>query len=315
MNIPRNLDPLHTHTSLLDRHIHPLLLPMSGSHPDYWILSKSKYLQNELKKHFEARFQNKYLPSQTPPAKMAELIGCCARKLNVSELLEQYIQQNAIPNSIYLDLFAWILGEEPACVIFNRYRKESIIFLPNHCYDTVTEHIAEFFRFASFVVMPDINGLIIHSSGIVDMGGALLFIGPSGCGKTTIARLAGNRLILGEDAIIIQKGSEGFYAFFSPLIDSFSLRSSVISDMAKVKGIFLPVKDTNDYLVPVTFVEALRTAMNNIMAWGYFYPQYHRHSFCFLSELLSHVPLYELHFRKSPNYLKTIKSEIESIDE
>lgn len=76
---------------------------------------------------------------------------------------------------------------------------------------------------------------LLHSCGVVaPCGEATLFIGPSGAGKSTVASLAKDHLILGDDCIIVTKKDGEYYVetgaigqnpnFLGPIGETFRLK-------------------------------------------------------------------------------------------
>ncbi len=60
------------------------------------------------------------------------------------------------------------------------------------------------------------GGLLMHSSGAIVRGRAIVLFGPSGSGKSTSARLARGRTVLGDDLVAIGRGEDGWWAHGTP---------------------------------------------------------------------------------------------------
>lgn len=64
--------------------------------------------------------------------------------------------------------------------------------------------------------LPSRDGLLLHAAGVEVCGQAIIFTGLSGAGKTTVARMAGDRTVLGDDAIVIRHWGGRFYVWSTP---------------------------------------------------------------------------------------------------
>lgn len=69
-------------------------------------------------------------------------------------------------------------------------------------------------------VLPRVNGILIHASGIELGGGGHIFVGPSGAGKSTIAENATGARIIHDDRIALRKKESTWKAFSVPLADN-----------------------------------------------------------------------------------------------
>lgn len=67
---------------------------------------------------------------------------------------------------------------------------------------------------------------LFHGCGVVVGGKGYLFTGPSGAGKTTVARLAGTRKVLNDEAVLVSKRDDRLGIGGTPLLGGCTRRSS-----------------------------------------------------------------------------------------
>jgi hypothetical protein len=65
-------------------------------------------------------------------------------------------------------------------------------------------------------VLPERGGLLLHASGAVVGGRALIFPGPSGAGKSTLARKAGPARMLADDTLAVARRGGRWVACATP---------------------------------------------------------------------------------------------------
>jgi hypothetical protein len=81
-------------------------------------------------------------------------------------------------------------------------------------------------------MVPD--AYLVHGCGILDRGKAYLFTGPSGAGKTTLARLAGHRIVLNDETVLLGRDGAGFTLAGTPFDGGLPARSNARGDLAAV---------------------------------------------------------------------------------
>jgi hypothetical protein len=67
--------------------------------------------------------------------------------------------------------------------------------------------------------------LLFHGCGIETRRGGYLFTGPSGAGKTTVARLAGSRPVLNDEAVLLRSERGEISVSGTPLLGGMSSRT------------------------------------------------------------------------------------------
>ena len=60
------------------------------------------------------------------------------------------------------------------------------------------------------------GGLFLHASGVMTRNKSYVFFGHSGSGKSTIAKIAPNGDILGDDVVVVRRGADGLRAYSLP---------------------------------------------------------------------------------------------------
>jgi len=63
--------------------------------------------------------------------------------------------------------------------------------------------LENFVRLACSLALLKEGALLLHASAVVRRGRGLVFSGPSGAGKTTVARLAGDGVVLGDELVVV----------------------------------------------------------------------------------------------------------------
>jgi hypothetical protein len=153
------------------------------------------------------------------------------------------------------------------------------------------------------------NGLCLHAAAVSRNGKGFLFLGEGGAGKSTAARFSSEIGIpvLAEDRVFLIH-QQSFYLLAPgphPATDYMNnpkLRPSL-------EGIFVLVKDKQDYLVPLSQSDAAKylfAAFLQNSASGFIPPEELAMAFKTISEVGRQIPTYSLHLRKSPDFWKII---------
>ncbi len=143
----------------------------------------------------------------------------------------------------------------------------------------------------------------IHASGIIHQKQLFLFSGPSGAGKSTISRLSeelGNN-ILDEDQVLLSISPDG--QFFAQAW-GYSLK---VSD-APLRAVFKIVQDSKNHLfrMPESQVSRFLLERASEVIGEMISDEVMKRLFNETAEIARHIPGYELHFRKSPDFWKLI---------
>ena len=78
------------------------------------------------------------------------------------------------------------------------------------------------------------DAYLVHGCGIIDGKRCYLFTGPSGSGKTTIAKLAEEREVLNDEAVLIGRNKEGFYISGTPFDGEISNRCNASAHLSAI---------------------------------------------------------------------------------
>jgi hypothetical protein len=95
----------------------------------------------------------------------------------------------------------------------------------------------------------NLNKVVLHSSAVTidhTSNEAYVFIGKSGAGKTTIASMAEDRLVLGDDMNILEVRDGALY--IEPAMLGQRIQNNLTHDHKfKVKNIYWPIQDSKNY--------------------------------------------------------------------
>ncbi len=154
-------------------------------------------------------------------------------------------------------------------------------------------------------ILPD--AYIIHGCGIVDKERSFLFTGRSGSGKTTIARLAGGRKVLNDEAVLIGRNEEGFYLSGTPFDGDVSSRCGAT---AHLSAIYFLRHDATVSLRQLTKTETYHRLLSQIFDTTPLFEIPGLESLSELADLstavVARVPSYELGFRPDSSFWEVI---------
>jgi hypothetical protein len=145
---------------------------------------------------------------------------------------------------------------------------------------------------------------LFHAAGILHKNQAYLFAGASGAGKSTVSSLSSAQgdKIIHDDHVVIYRGETGKWLVSDT---AYSLQD------APVKVFLFLVQDHKDQLLPIKpavtvirLLESLREHGSQVL-----FGDVLRQAFATLADIARHVPGYELHFRKSPDFWKLIDEQ------
>ncbi len=143
---------------------------------------------------------------------------------------------------------------------------------------------------------------LFHAAGILHKDQGYLFLGASGAGKSTISSLSSTQgdKIIHDDHVVVYRGETGKW---------------LLSDIAyshqgiPVNAFLFLVQDHKDLLLPITHAETVKRLLENLNDHGsqVLFGDILKNAFTTLAEVARHVPSYELHFRKSPDFWNVIR--------
>ena len=151
------------------------------------------------------------------------------------------------------------------------------------------------------LLLLDRGGLLLHSSGLVRKGKALLFSGPSGAGKSTLLRLCGGPG-LGEDVIALQRVNGRYHATATPFGPLYAHPPGSLG--APLGALFFLVQDKENFPVLLSPSQAAFRLMANSWLGSTDTPWVDK-LFPMAERIAATVPAYSLHFQKD-NSIKEV---------
>lgn len=154
----------------------------------------------------------------------------------------------------------------------------------------------------------DHGGLCLHSSSIATSQGGVVFLGDSGFGKSTVAELSASvgYEILGDDVNFINF-KQNYTIAAGPSAKLLPKGYSRCQPL--LRGVFLLKQDIQDYLVPLYPIQIARLLFKSLIQTppgGRLSNTSLIRAFHTIGDIVRHIPGYELHFRKSPDFLRLI---------
>ena len=150
----------------------------------------------------------------------------------------------------------------------------------------------------------DHDGLLLHASGIISKGKGYAFVGHSSSGKTTTTLLSSDKTILSDDMVIVKKDGDRYKLYGVPFRGDMpeSPRTNAVADL---RCLFRLVKDSEHRLEPIAASEAvghLASCVPFVMT----HPDQSLRVLEICADLVKHVPVYALHFRRDPGFWEKI---------
>jgi hypothetical protein len=155
--------------------------------------------------------------------------------------------------------------------------------------------------------------LCIHSSAVARGQDGFLFLGKSEAGKTTVARLSASLgyIPLGDDINFILCSEKKYRLASAPSLGSLPAKYSMLCP--PLRGMFTLVQDNRDGLISLQPVQVAKALFNAFLQET---PHVKKMShvlvglgFKICCDIARHIPGYELHFRKSPDFWKLIDEQ------
>lgn len=155
------------------------------------------------------------------------------------------------------------------------------------------------------------GGLCLHSSAVATSRGGAVFLGNSGIGKSTVARLSAllGYEVLGDDLNFVYFNQKYLLAS-GPSVEL--LPDGYSSQHSPLRSVFVLKQDSRDYLVPllpIQTAQALFDSLNQTPPAIKLSSAALAQAFRTIGDISRQIPGYELHFRKSPDFLKLIDEQ------
>ena len=165
-----------------------------------------------------------------------------------------------------------------------------------------------FLRICIQYAIPRKNGVILHSSAVVEKNKSLVFVAPNEGGKSTIAENTG-RKILSDDCVGLRKSSDGSWAACATPWGN--VRSS---GEYPLEAIFFIEKADDFYCERIGSIPAVKNLFANV---SLSFPDIEKCADGILdnvlgvvTEISTGIPVYSLGFRKDDNVIELLKKTI-----
>lgn len=153
------------------------------------------------------------------------------------------------------------------------------------------------------VLAPRHNAVMLHSCGVISGEVANVFAGVSGAGKSTLASLAGDRPILSDEHVIVQRRRDGWVATSTPFWGSYAVPGP--ARYAPIRRLWSLVQAPTNDVVPLDAGDALVVVMANAVLPSPD-PEFKHAVFAVAAEMVEVVPAAQLHFVPTPKIWEDI---------
>ena len=146
--------------------------------------------------------------------------------------------------------------------------------------------------------------LLLHASGVIKKGRAVVFPGPSGAGKTTIVRHSPGVTVLSDEMVGVQMNDRGeARAHGTPLYGDWGQPGA--EEVAPIKAFYFPSHSRENRITPLTQHEVLNRLLPCVCTYTVKEAQLKK--IIDLSvRLAESVPGFDLHFRPDPEFWDVI---------
>jgi hypothetical protein len=156
------------------------------------------------------------------------------------------------------------------------------------------------------------NSLCLHAAAISRGKKGFLFLGESGAGKSTVSTLSANLgfPVLAEDRVFVVHQNKNYLLASGPHPTTKYTNYSNLRP--NLSGVFLLVKDRENYIKPLTGLESARYLYSAIIqnsASGYLSADAMGLAFRAACDVARQVRTFELHFRNNPDFWKLIDAQ------
>jgi len=168
------------------------------------------------------------------------------------------------------------------------YVTERQRYMPEH-------YVAANFRQIFSTFLSHFAAFLLHGSGVIRRGKAVLFLAPDGGGKTTVVEQSNGESVLNDDQIILSKEGDVIVAHGTPL--------GVITNgpcQARVGALFMLEKASAFRLEPIPPSELVQHLWTEHRNYIFFLPKLlKKQAFRTLCDLCYQVPAYLMRFPKA----------------
>lgn len=148
------------------------------------------------------------------------------------------------------------------------------------------------------------QGLLVHSSCIVENDKAYMFAGQSGAGKSTVAELSEPRPVLSDEATYLHLEADGSVtAIDSPFRSEMEVHCDVSS--SELAGIHFLNQSMDVRRTPISKSDTLMNLLDKVFYWRHDRQETAKMlSLC--TAIVSAVPAYQLYFQKNDTFWERI---------
>jgi hypothetical protein len=149
------------------------------------------------------------------------------------------------------------------------------------------------------------KGLLLHASGLVQGNRAFVFPGVSDAGKTTIVRHSSGMGVLSDEVVAVRLNGnrKGPMAYGTPFYGDWGRPGEEIN--APIKGLYFPVKSTENRLQSLSPVETLARLLPCIFSYTAF-PARLKKLFDYGAQLASSLPGFAFYFKPGAKMWETL---------
>ena len=156
------------------------------------------------------------------------------------------------------------------------------------------------------------QGALLHAAGIDINGSGFIFPGKSGAGKSTLTRQFGTRKdigLLSDDRIVVRKMDEGFKAYGTPWPGDAGI---AVNRSVPLSGIFFINHASSNQISEITPKQALKRLLP-VTSIPWYDPEIMSEILTFCEDLITNVPVYDLHFKPTVEVVDVFKQFVSSI--
>lgn len=176
------------------------------------------------------------------------------------------------------------------------------------------EHFDGIYNFLRWLLPPfmlEFNEAILHSSAVVTgPNRAILFLGYSGAGKTTIASLAGDRLILGDDMNRVLIKNQSVYASAGSVGGAFKPVNEALREY-EVERVYWLKQANENQISQIPLVSSYQKLFSSLVGWNWIQEdkRIEEKMLNFAELILNKVQLKELNFKKDTSVWSFLEGE------
>jgi len=156
------------------------------------------------------------------------------------------------------------------------------------------------------------EAFLFHGCGVVANGKGYLFTGPSGAGKTTVAKLAGRRMVLNDEAVLLHGGGGEFWLSGTPLLGGVNKR---VNGWHRLRAVLMLEHSEQVRLQPLSRGEVYQRFLAQFFDTTPLIPPWvDREGLAFLeakvdfaASVVRAVPMYALHFKPDNSFWSLVR--------